>query len=68
MAKAAHIPDNASVEATDRSICLAMMTKVMPIAMIETSVVCRPMFKKLATERNQGDATLKITISTRNAT
>ena len=33
-----------------------MMTKVMPTATIDTSVVCRPMLRKLSTERNHGDA------------
>ena len=39
MASDALMPESASVEATDRSICLDMMTNVMPTAMIETSVV-----------------------------
>ena len=31
----AHMPDSASVEATERSICRPMMTNVMPTAMID---------------------------------
>ena len=61
IASAAAIPDSASVDPTERSICLAMMTNVIPVAMIETSAVCRPMLRKLSMERNQGDATLKMT-------
>jgi hypothetical protein len=61
------MPDNASVEATERSIWPAMMTKVMPTATIETSVVCRPMLRKLSTDRNHGDARLNATSNTANA-
>src|SRR6476620_4986655 len=38
-----------------------MMMKVMPTAMIDTSVVWRPMFRKLSTERNQGEDRLNTT-------
>ena len=48
------MPDSASVDPTDRSICRAMMTKVMPIAMIETSAVCRPMLRKLSMRQKPG--------------
>ena len=61
------MPDNASVEPTDKSICRAMITNVMPIAMIETSAVCRPMFRKLSIERNHGDAKLNTTSRIANA-
>ena len=62
------MPDSASVDPTDRSICRAMITKVMPTAMIETSAVCRPMFRKLSSDRNQGEARLKTTSRTAKAT
>ena len=61
IASAADMPDSASVDPTERSICLAMMTKVIPVAIIETSAVCRPILRKLSIERNQGDARLKMT-------
>ena len=61
IASAAAIPDSARVDPTERSICLAMMTNVIPIAMIETSAVCRPMLRKLSMERNHGDVRLKMT-------
>jgi hypothetical protein len=67
MASAADMPDSASVDPTDRSICRAMITKVMPIATIDTSAVCRPIFRKLSTERNQGDAKLNTTSRIANA-
>ena len=61
MASAAAMPESARVDATDRSIWPAMITKVMPIATIDTSVVCRPMFRKLSIDKNHGEAKLKTT-------
>ncbi len=62
------MPDSASVEATDRSICREMITNVMPTAMIETSVVWRPMLRKLSIDRNQGEARLNTTSMMAKAT
>ena len=67
MASAAAMPESARVDATERSICPAMITKVMPIAAIDTSVVCRPMFRKLSIDRNHGEAKLKTTRRTTKA-
>ncbi|MGY4314900.1 hypothetical protein [Bradyrhizobium sp. JR3.5] len=44
-----------------------MITKVIPTAMIDTSVVWRPIFRKLSTDRNQGEDRLKTTRSTTKA-
>ena len=68
MANPAAMPDSARFEPTERSICRAMITKVIPIAMIDTRAVCRPMLRKLSTDRNQGDAKLKTTSRTAKAT
>ncbi len=68
MARPAAIPDSARFEPTERSICRAMITKVIPIAMIDTRAVCRPMLRKLSIDRNQGDERLKTTSRTAKAT
>ena len=67
IASAADMPDKASADPTERSICRAMITNVMPIAMIDTSAVCRPIFRKLSIDRNHGDAKLNTTSRIANA-
>ncbi len=68
MASAPTTPASAMVEPTERSNSPETMTSVMPTAMIDTSVVCRPILAKFSAVRNTGDAMAKTAISTAKPT
>ena len=62
MARAATTPARAMTDPTDRSNSPEIITRDMPTAIIETSVVWRPMLAKFSGVRNTGEAMAKITI------